>query len=135
MIKRPYSIDNNAAEIAQEVLICEFFDMLGEAARHVGETDLYAMLSVHRTTLLRWRTGETRIPAAARALVAILASGIPPWMDPGAWRGFRFERDAVVTPGGRRFTAQALGSLEWHDQYVESLQRRVARLEDQLRHV
>ncbi len=117
---------------SQEVIISEFLHLWHVAARHHGERQLLAWLAIHRTTLLRWRTGESRIPAAARALVQILASGRPPQMSELRWRGFQFQDDAIITPEGRRFTPQALGNLHWQDQFVESLQRRIARLEAQI---
>lgn len=120
---------------SDEVLISEFFGLFEAATRTFGEHDVMSMLSVHRTTLLRWRTGQTRIPNAVRALVAILASGRPPQMDEREWRGFRFERDAIVSPTDRRFTAAALSNMEWQDQLTEALHRRIGRLEEQLRQV
>jgi len=80
----------------------EFFTHLDRAFRNLGEECVLAKLGVHRTTLLRWRTGETRIPVATRTLVAVLAGAEPAGLDE-RWRGFRFEDGMIVTPQGHRY--------------------------------
>lgn len=117
---------------AQEVLISEFFDLFGEACARLGEARVLAALAVHRTTLLRWRTGQARIPAAVRALVAIMATGRPPQMSEARWRGFRFTDQAIITPEGREFTPNGLMGAVWVEQLMESQKRRIAVLERQL---
>lgn len=124
-------IDNNYRQ-GQDVLCSEFFTLFGEACAALGEPTVLAALSVHRTTLLRWRTGQARIPAAVRALVEVMATGRPPQMSAARWGGFRFTEAAIITPEGREFTPNGLMGMVWVEQLMESHKRKIAVLERQL---
>lgn len=124
-------IDNNY-QTGQEVLCGEFFELLAQACAALGEGNVLATLAVHRTTLLRWRTGQARIPAAVRALVEVMATGRPPQMSATRWGGFRFTEAAIIAPDGREFTPNGLMGFFWVEQLMESHKRRIAVLEMQL---
>lgn len=124
-------VDKNN-EHAPGMLPSEFHHFLAEAIHLHGETAITAILAVHRTTLMRWRTRQARIPAAAARLVEVLATGRPPQLSAKHWNGFRFTDRAIITPDGREYTPKGLCGMFWVEQQLEAQQRKIARLQAQL---
>lgn len=98
--------------------------LLTEAPHPVGEARALSVLGVDRSTLSRWLSGRSKVPHAAALVLRQLAEGIPPG-GTDAWRGFSWDGDALVTPGGDRLTARQLEGLHWQRQYTKALQREV----------
>ena len=90
----------------------------------VGESRALAVLRINRTTLGRWLAGTVKVPHAAALVLRQMAEGIPP-EGTDAWRGFRWDGDALVTPTGEPLTARELDGLHWQRQYTKALQREV----------
>ncbi|WP_028214724.1 DUF3653 domain-containing protein [Paraburkholderia mimosarum] len=98
------------------------------AVKVVGHEQALTILGVHRTTLLRWRKGEVRIPHAALALLRIWREGRLPGMGED-WRGFAFFGDKLYTPAGQGYTAREIEGWHWQQQHCEATNRRNAQLE------
>lgn len=98
--------------------------LLHDGPAPVGESRALAVLRINRTTLGRWLAGTVKVPHAAALVLRQLAEGIPP-EGTDAWRGFRWDGDALVTPTGERLTARELDGLHWQRQYTRALQREV----------
>ena len=103
-------------------------ELCDHAVKVVGEAEALQILGVHRTTLMRWRKGETRIPHAALALLRIWREGRLPGMGED-WRGFHFFGDKLYTPAGIGYTARDIEGWHWAYQHCESTQRRNVQLE------
>ncbi|HTR11568.1 MAG TPA: DUF3653 domain-containing protein [Paraburkholderia sp.] len=103
-------------------------DLCDYAVKVVGHEQALAILGVHRTTLLRWRKGEVRIPHAALALLRIWREGRLPGMGDD-WRGFSFFGDRLYTPAGIGYSAREIEGWHWQQQHCESTNRRNAQLE------
>jgi len=86
---------------------------------------------VHRTTLLRWLAGQTRVPAAALATLRAAAWGQMPGRE-RAWDGWTFDEGYLWSPEGVRFSRGDVASLPYVRDLVKALQADVARLEAQL---
>ncbi|MEX3955881.1 DUF3653 domain-containing protein [Trinickia sp. EG282A] len=106
----------------------ELEHLINGAVGSVGEAAALAILGIHRTTLMRWRTGQTRVPAAALALLRIWCEGRLPGMGPD-WRGFRFVGDTLVTSAGVAYTAREIIGWHWRAQHLEAMERRTRQLE------
>lgn len=107
-------------------------ELCDHAVKVVGEQQALTILGVHRTTLMRWRTGQTRIPHAALALLRIWREGRLPGMGED-WRGFSFFGDKLYTPAGVGYTAREIEGWHWQQQHCESAQRRNDQLEKLVR--
>lgn len=103
-------------------------ELCDHAVKVVGEDRALSILGVHRTTLMRWRTGRTRIPHAALALLRIWREGRLPGMGED-WRGFSFFGDKLYTPAGVGYTAREIEGWHWAEQHCESVRRRNEQLE------
>ncbi|MCA3804022.1 DUF3653 domain-containing protein, partial [Burkholderia sp.] len=78
--------------------------------------------------LMRWRTGQTRVPLPALALLRVWADGKLPGMS-SAWDGFRFDGDNLSVPGGASYGARDILAWHWKQQHLDACQRRVKQLE------
>lgn len=103
-------------------------ELIDHAVKVVGETHALDILGVHRTTLMRWRTGKVRIPHAALALLRIWREGRLPGMGED-WRGFSFFGDKLYTPAGVGYTARDIDGWHWQQQHCEATNRRNEQLE------
>lgn len=101
--------------------------MLHEAPTPVGSRAL-RVLQIDRSTLSRWLTGASVVPHSAALVLRQLAEGIPP-NGSDHWRGFRFDREALITPAGERVPARRIESLGMVYAQVDALQRHVKHLE------
>jgi hypothetical protein len=106
--------------------------LIDHAVAVVGEPQALDILGVHRTTLMRWRTGKVRIPHAALALLRIWREGRLPGMGDD-WRGFSFFGDKLYTPAGVGYTAREIEGWHWKEQHCESAERRNTQLEALIR--
>ncbi|SKC92293.1 DUF3653 domain-containing protein [Paraburkholderia hospita] len=106
--------------------------LIDHAVKVVGEAHALEILGVHRTTLMRWRTGKVRIPHAALALLRIWREGRLPGMGED-WRGFSFFGDKLYTPAGIGYTAREIDGWHWQQQHCEATNRRNAQLENLVR--
>ncbi len=106
----------------------ELRDLIDRATRAVTLPAALAILGVHRTTLMRWRTGATRVPPAALALLRVWSEGRLPGMSED-WREFHFDGDALVGPTGHRYTVRDINAWHWKDQALDAHQRRIKQLE------
>ena len=106
----------------------ELRHLIDTAVRAVTLPAALAILGVHRTTLMRWRTGKVRIPPAALALLRVWSEGRLPGMSED-WRGFHFNGDALVGPTGQRYTVRDINAWHWKDQALDAHQRRIKQLE------
>jgi hypothetical protein len=102
--------------------------LIDHAVRAVGEPFALQILGVHRTTLMRWRTGAVRIPHAALALLRIWQEGRLPGMGDD-WRGFGFFGDKLYTAAGVGYTAREIDGWHWKEQNCAAQMRRVEQLE------
>ncbi|PMS38466.1 hypothetical protein C0Z20_00850 [Trinickia symbiotica] len=102
--------------------------LIHDAVGAVGESAALAILGIHRTTLMRWRTGQTRVPAAALSLLRIWSEGRLPGMGPD-WIGFHFVGDKLVTSAGVAYTAREIIGWHWRAQHLEAMERRTRQLE------
>ncbi len=102
--------------------------LIDHAVRSVGEAFALDILGVHRTTLMRWRTGAVRIPHAALALLRIWQEGRLPGMTDD-WRGFHFFGDKLYTAAGVGYTARDIDGWHWQKQSCEANERRIKQLE------
>ena len=102
--------------------------LVDHAVKVVGETHAREILGVHRTTLMRWRTGKVRIPHAALALLRIWREGRLPGMGDD-WRGFSFFGDRLYTPAGIGYTARDIEGWHWKEQHCAAQSRRNEQLE------
>lgn len=83
----------------------ELIDLIG------GEGYVLRALDIHRTTLLRWRSGKTLPSQATMDLLRGLAGSKMPWAGKD-WDGWRFERGQLLGPEGEHFSAGQLKA--WH---------------------
>jgi hypothetical protein len=102
--------------------------LIDHAVQCVGEHDALAILGVHRTTLMRWRTGAVRIPHAALALLRVWHEGRLPGMGTD-WRGFHFFGDKLYTAAGIGYTAREIDGWHWQEQDCAAVRRRNVQLE------
>ncbi|CAN0621126.1 conserved protein of unknown function [Burkholderia multivorans] len=106
----------------------ELIGLIDAAVRAVSLPAALAILGVHRTTLMRWRTGQTRIPPAALALLRVWSEGKLPGMSDD-WRDWRFDGDRLVAPNGQRFAPRDMLAWHWKEQALDAHQRRIKQLE------
>jgi hypothetical protein len=106
----------------------ELVEMIDHATRAVGEAQALEILGVHRTTLMRWRTGKVGVPHAALALLRIWHSGRLPGMSDD-WRGFHFFGDRLYTDAGIGYSARDINGWHWKEQNCAAQSRRVEQLE------
>lgn len=59
---------------------------------------------VDNSTFNRWYNGKAAAPDATLELLRLHAFGEPPSASSVAWRGFRFQNDALITEDGRMLT-------------------------------
>lgn len=106
----------------------ELHRLIAHAIGTVGEDHMLAYLGVHRTTLYRWRSGESRVPAAAISLLRVWADGRLPGMDEN-WRGFQFRGNTLRTAAGYEYTALEIENWHWKEQRIRMQEDRVKQLE------
>jgi DNA-binding transcriptional regulator YiaG len=106
--------------------------LIDNAVKSVGEAFALGVLGVHRTTLMRWRTGAVRIPHAALALLRVWDEGLLPGMGDD-WRGFRVFGDKLYTAAGVGYSAREIDGWHWKEQFAESVDRRNTELEAKVR--
>lgn len=56
------------------------------------------LLGIDRVTLMRWKTGQSRIPLTATRLLQLAKGELPKWF--GEWAGWRFDPEGVLYPPG-----------------------------------
>lgn len=84
-------------------------------------------LNVHRTTLLRWRSGKTLPTQATMDLLRGLAGSKMPWAGKD-WDGWRFERGQLLGPEGEHFTAGELKAWHFEKQLIRAQHEEITRL-------
>lgn len=84
-------------------------------------------LNVHRTTLMRWRTGKVTVPKAALDLLRGLAGTKLPWADK-SWTGWHFDGKYLRGDEGECFEAWEMKAHWITIQMVPILQRENAKL-------
>lgn len=106
----------------------ELSELIDKAVTAVSLPAALAILGVHRTTLMRWRTGKVRVPNAALALLRVWSESKLPGMG-REWDGFRFEGNFLVSPAGVRYTPREMLAWHWKDQQLEHQRDRISQLE------
>lgn len=71
-------------------------ETLNELLSGIAEPE--KLLGVDRVTLMRWKTGQSRIPLTATRLLQILKGELPKWY--GEWSDWRFSPDGILFPPG-----------------------------------
>jgi len=88
-------------------------------------------LNVHRTTLMRWRTGKTLPSQATMDVLRALAGH----QLPGAgkdWKGWSFRRGKLIPPDfAWEFGPDEVRASYWDKQTIKSLQAELAHLRAQ----
>jgi hypothetical protein len=74
-----------------------------DALAAVSIDELRQLARVDRTTALRWKRGQSRVPQAVLTLLRLYVDGDAAALLGDAWRGWRFGRDGLLyAPGWRR---------------------------------
>lgn len=84
-------------------------------------------LNVHRTTLLRWRSGKTLPSQAAMDVLRALAGTKMPWAGRD-WDGWRFEGGQLHGPEGEHFTPGELKAWHFGRQLIRAQDVEIKRL-------
>jgi hypothetical protein len=102
----------------------ELIDLIG------GPGYVERALNVHRTTLLRWRSGATKPSQATMDVLRALAGR----RLPGAgkeWEGWSFCKGKLIPPDFVwEFTVGDIRASYWDRQRIKNLQAEVTRLQD-----
>ena len=103
----------------------ELIDLIG------GPGYVERALNVHRTTLLRWRSGATKPSQATMDVLRALAGR----RLPGAgkeWEGWSFCKGKLIPPDFVwEFTVGDIRASYWDRQRIKNLQAEVTRLENE----
>lgn len=111
--------------------------LLHDSPLRPGVGSVLRTLQIDRSTLTRWLNGSSVVPHSAALVLRQMGDGIPPNGN-AHWRGFQFDREALITPAGERVPARRIESLGMVYAQIEALQRHITHLEgviDQLRRV
>lgn len=100
----------------------ELIDLVG------GEGYVCRALNIHRTTLMRWRTGKVVPHRSSMDLLRALAGKSTAWAAK-EWDGWRFSRHHLLGPEGETFTAGELKAWWIERQLISVLQKEVYRLQ------
>ncbi len=92
----------------------------------VGQLAVERQLDVHRTTILRWRSGQIKIPGAKHQAIRELLGHLPG--TDGKWEGWRFWQGKLLAPGGEAFGAGDILSLILLRQQLSAQQREIREL-------
>lgn len=104
-------------------------DTLASASVPISQDLAMAITGRTRRTVLRWiRDNQIRDPACRR----LLQREIYGLMPGHAWRGWRTDRDALVSPDGEIWNVDQLHAAWIHPQLISELRQRCAILEAQL---
>lgn len=106
------------------MLTRELEDLIDKAG---GAGFVMQALNIHRTTLMRWRTGKVLPPQSAIDLLRGLAGTKLPWADK-SWTGWRFDGKFLRGDEGECFQAWELKAHWITVQMVPILQRENAKL-------
>lgn len=104
----------------------ELIDLVG------GEGYVCRALNIHRTTLMRWRTGKVVPHRSSIDLLRALAGKRIAWAAKD-WDGWRFSRDKLLGPEGEAFSAGELKAWWIERQLIPVLQKEVYRLRDMVK--
>lgn len=104
----------------------------------MSKTQALHVARVNKCTFNRWLRGKAAAPDATLELLRLHAFGEPPASSSIAWRGFRFQNDALITEDGRTLTPGDLKAVFYWKQiassYMATIQtRQRAKIYDDLR--
>lgn len=97
----------------------------------IGERGVEHQLQVHRTTLLRWRTGQIQIPGAKHLAIRELLGHLPG--TDGKWEGWRFWRGELIAPGGEHYGPGDVLSMGLLRQQLSAQEQTIRALRARLR--
>lgn len=95
----------------------------------VGERRLMRELSLHRTTIMRWRRGKVTVPPAQLRALRAMAYDVGVDTD---WEGWRFHNGKLWSPSGIYYTPGELESLVYVYGERDALRAEVAQLRAQI---
>ena len=108
--------ERRAKEHRQELV--DLIDRIG------GEGFALDVLNVHRTTLMRWIAGTSRIPDTALVALRAGADGQLPYQQRGEWKDWRFDRFGNLwAPNGQRYTPGMLLALPYERAVARSIEQ------------
>lgn len=92
----------------------------------IGQRALERQLDVHRTTILRWRSGQIKIPGRQHQAIRELLGHLPG--TDGKWEGWRFWQGKLNSPGGDQFDPGQVLSLILLRQQLAAQRHEIDRL-------
>jgi len=108
--------ERRATEHRQELV--DLIDHLG------GEGFALSLLNIHRTTLMRWIAGTSRIPDAALITLRAATHGQLPYQQMGEWKDWRFDKFGNLwAPNGQRYTPGMLLALPYERSVAKDVER------------
>lgn len=98
--------------------LAELIDAIG------GEGFALDVLNVHRTTLMRWIAGTSRIPETALVALRAAGKGQLPYQQRGDWKDWIFDRFGNLwAPNGQRYTPGMLLALPYDRAVAREIER------------
>jgi hypothetical protein len=96
----------------------------------IGQLSVERQLDVHRTTILRWRSGQIKIPGAQHLAIQQLLGHLPG--TDGQWEGWRFWKGKLNSPGGDQYGPGDVLSLVLLRQQLTAQRREIVELKARL---
>jgi hypothetical protein len=87
----------------------------------IGQKRVERELNVHRTTVLRWLSGQVAIPGAQHQAIRMLLGDLPG--TAGKWTGWRFHDGQLLSPAGDAYAAGDVLAIGLNRQRVAWLER------------
>ncbi len=108
----------------------DFIDLRHRA----GLPDKYCAeyFQVHRTTVLRWDSGDIEPPRAVIECLRMLSGEMPSFAGRSAFKDWRFCAEYLYSPSGARFTPGDLNAIHWDQEIMTQQEVTIRRLTEQV---